>query len=80
MKRLITAKYPSKCPACSGSIGEGERVAWAKGEKARHPHCAGYLQCPYCYGAGCPSCRHKGYRLRSEMSAEDLDQYRHVNR
>lgn len=37
----ITAKFASTCPCCSKPIRPGEKVEWAKGEKARHVACAG---------------------------------------
>lgn len=35
----ITAKFPGTCPTCGSPIHAGEKVEWAKGEKARHTSC-----------------------------------------
>ena len=36
---VIVAKFASTCPSCEGAIHPGEKVEWAKGEKARHVTC-----------------------------------------
>jgi len=38
---IITAKFASVCPACSGRITVGDKVEWSKGCKAVHVACAG---------------------------------------
>lgn len=35
----ITARFDSKCPACSRWIHAGDSVEWTKGSKARHTDC-----------------------------------------
>ena len=37
----ITARYASKCATCGGSIREGERIEWVRGQPARHIRCSG---------------------------------------
>lgn len=36
---IISAKFASKCPVCSGSIHKGDRVQWSRGQDARHEVC-----------------------------------------
>lgn len=36
---IITAKFSSVCPKCSGRISVGSKVEWNKGEKASHVDC-----------------------------------------
>lgn len=35
----ITARYPSRCSSCGGSISVGDRIEWAKGSPVRHSSC-----------------------------------------
>lgn len=35
----ITAKFPSVCPDCGHDIVAGQKVEWAKGQKATHVRC-----------------------------------------
>lgn len=37
---IITAKFASVCPCCSGRINVGSSVEWSKGAKAAHVECA----------------------------------------
>jgi len=36
---IITAKFASVCPCCSGRITPGAKVEWNKGSKASHVAC-----------------------------------------
>lgn len=36
----ITAKYPSRCATCGGSVTPGQQIEWAKGQPVRHTDCA----------------------------------------
>jgi DNA-directed RNA polymerase subunit RPC12/RpoP len=36
---IITAKFPSKCATCGGSINVGDKIEWSKGERTRHAKC-----------------------------------------
>lgn len=38
---IITARFASICPCCSVRIEAGSSVEWTRGEKAKHPACAG---------------------------------------
>mgnify|MGYP001610170486 FL=1 len=35
----ISAKYPSRCAVCGGTIVVGAKIEWAKGQPARHTAC-----------------------------------------
>lgn len=37
---VITAKFSSVCPCCSGRIQVGSKIEWAKGTPAKHVACA----------------------------------------
>lgn len=42
----ITAKFPGTCPTCGNHIHVGDKVEWAKGEKARHTDCGAAKSAP----------------------------------
>ena len=83
-KRVIQAKYEGKCLVCGKSIEAGlDYIEWEKGKGASHAQCvdptARYVQCPYCYGAGCESCRERGFLDWRLMSEVDRAYYNRVN-
>lgn len=49
---IITAKFASVCPTCSGRIDVGMKVEWSKGSRAAHAACAGSTpnSAPISYG------------------------------
>ena len=60
--RIIRAKFPSTCVACTGDIRKGDRIYWARGKRSHHVDCDTARLLHDSADNGCTACSGLGVR------------------